>query len=77
MHCLAVLTFHVMEGQAARVKVTSSVTTLNVTRNMAQIHVVSVVGLELWVSGIHTAHLCASCLAPVMLHYLFGKPMTD
>lgn len=39
--CISELTFHVAEGQAAKVKVTFSVTTLKVTRNMVYIPVAS------------------------------------
>lgn len=71
--CISELTFHVAEGQAAKVKVTFSVTTLKVTRNMVCIPVASDPG---WNSSVtvtlltcvHAAGFCHAAVYVQLTH---------
>lgn len=76
--CISELTFHVAEGQAAKVKVTFSVTTLKVTRNMVYIPVASDPGQKSSVTVtlltcVHAAGFCHTALYIQLPHNIMIK----
>lgn len=76
--CISELTFHVAEGQVAKVKVTFSVTTLKVTRNMVYIPVASDPGQKSSVTVtlltcVHAAGFCHTALYIQLPHNIMIK----